>query len=148
MKIEEYKELDQLENCTAILGNLVLIFPNLDVNDTDEKIIGYNAIEINNRSFPLLTEITGYLGVISVTHLNSLEKMFTNLRVIRGRRLMLNFALFMYETNLIEVAKISFSFAPDFSIIIKTKKTFTSIRLHYEISRRSSKARWVSAATT
>lgn len=108
LKIEEYRELDQLENCTAILGNLILMFPTLDINDTDEDVIGYNEIAINNRTFPQLTEITGYFGIVSVVHLESLGKMFPNLRVIRGRRLMLNFALFMYETHLIEVDKFHF----------------------------------------
>lgn len=80
------------------------MFPSLDTVDTvNEALIGYTSAEINARSFPKLTEITGYFGVVGVTHLNSLGQMFPNLRVIRGRRLMRNFALFIYESNLREV---------------------------------------------
>jgi hypothetical protein len=96
--ITDYEELDELENCTAILGNLVLNFPIFDDEETN-----YNASMINNRTFPLLYEITGYFGVFLVTHLDSLGNMFPELRVIRGRRLFSNFAFFIYDSGIREV---------------------------------------------
>lgn len=99
MLIESFKELDQLENCSAILGNLVLMFPALD----SDNRLDYTSDQINKRVFSQLNEITGYFGIVSLTHLDSLGNMFPNLRVIRGRRLVQNYALFIYESDLLEV---------------------------------------------
>lgn len=100
MTIKEYKELDQLIDCTAILGDLVLDFPSVFL---DNESIGYTKEMINNRSFPLLTEITGYFGVMNVTHLDSLGKMFPELRVIRGRHLLNSFGFFIFDSSIREV---------------------------------------------
>lgn len=47
MDIRNYKELDALNNCTVILGNLALVFPPVYENPE------YSTEDINNRIFPL-----------------------------------------------------------------------------------------------
>lgn len=77
----------------------MLMFPGLD----NDNRLDYTSEQINKRSFLKLNEITGYFGIVSLTHLDSLGNMFPNLRVIRGRRLVQNYALFIYESDLLEV---------------------------------------------
>lgn len=101
LHIESYQELDLLTNCTAILGDLILNFPYY--LDELHEPIGYTKEMINNRSFPKLYEITGFFGVIKVTHLDSLGKLFPGLRVIRGRHLFGNFGFFIYDSYIREV---------------------------------------------
>lgn len=103
LRISEYKDLVKLENCTAILGNLYLSIPTLEFDSSYESNLGYTSAMMNNRSFPLLYEITGFFGVTSMTHLDSLGSMFPELRVIRGRRLLSNFAFFIYDSDIREV---------------------------------------------
>lgn len=43
--IRQYTSMDLLDNCTVILGNLVVVLP---------VIPDYTSEEINNRTFPLL----------------------------------------------------------------------------------------------
>lgn len=46
LSIRSYEELDALNNCTAVLGNLAIVFSlELPLDFTEE--------EINNRTFPL-----------------------------------------------------------------------------------------------
>lgn len=45
--VRTYSELDKLNNCTVILGNLALVFPPVYENPE------YSREEINNRTFPL-----------------------------------------------------------------------------------------------
>lgn len=45
--VRAYKDLDQLENCTVVVGNVYLVFPLF----TDK--LDYTWEEINSRSFPL-----------------------------------------------------------------------------------------------
>lgn len=96
MEIRFYSDLNKLQNCTAILGNLALFFPSV------VEVGEYTDQEVNSWTFPL-REITGFMLVHSVTGLNSLGKMFPNLTVIRGQRLFSNYAFVIYETDLTEV---------------------------------------------
>lgn len=69
---QDLSDFQKLQNCRIIEGYLHLT--NIDANDTD----------FENLSFPLLTEITDDLVVVSVTGLKSLGRLFPNLAVIRG----------------------------------------------------------------
>lgn len=55
--------------------------------------------------------------IYSMTHLNSLGKMFPNLTIIRGQRLFSNYALVIYDSDLVEV---SLSFISILSILKQT----------------------------
>ncbi|CRL06839.1 CLUMA_CG019541, isoform A [Clunio marinus] len=96
-EIRSYRQLDSLTNCTAILGNLALLFPVFYDN------IDYTPEEINNRSFPI-REVTGFFLVYAVNHLDSLGGMFPNLTVIRGTRLFSNYAFVIHESDIKEIA--------------------------------------------
>lgn len=78
--------LKALEGCRKVHGN-VMIFLIDDVNST----------EIEAFSFPLLTEITGFLMMYRLTGIKSLAQLFPNLSVIRGDELFKGFALILYE---------------------------------------------------
>ncbi|XP_017056999.1 insulin-like receptor [Drosophila ficusphila] len=73
----------QLENCTVIEGFLLI---NL-INDASPL----------NRSFPKLTEVTEFVVVYRVTGLHSLSKVFPNLSIIRGVKLIDGYALVVYS---------------------------------------------------
>ena len=101
LEVRSYKSLDRLTNCTAILGNLTIVFPSII-----EPYADYTEQEINNRSFPL-REVVGYMFVYGVTHLNSLYTMFPNLTVIRGQSLISHYSLVIYDADIKEVSPIS-----------------------------------------
>lgn len=61
-------------------------------------------------------EVTGYFLIYSVTHLNSLGRMFPNMTIIRGQRLFFNYAFVIYETDLTDVRIIS-DFLKTFNLI-------------------------------
>ncbi|XP_017081898.2 insulin-like receptor [Drosophila eugracilis] len=73
----------QLENCTVIEGFLLI---NL-ISDASPL----------NRSFPKLTEVTEFVVVYRVTGLHSLSKVFPNLSVIRGLKLIDGYAFVVYS---------------------------------------------------
>ncbi|KAI1301322.1 Insulin receptor [Halotydeus destructor] len=84
-----------LEGCHVIEGNLQILLHD------DKKLV---AGDYENKSFPELTEITGYLLLYRVPKLTSLSKLFPNLSVIRGRNLFSDYALVVYEmSNLQEI---------------------------------------------
>lgn len=86
-------ELEKLRNCTVINGFLQIVL--MDSPDS-----------FDNYSFPELREITEYLMVFRVKKLQSLGQLFPNLAVIRGHALMHNYALVLYEMELVEVKSI------------------------------------------
>lgn len=53
--------------------------------------------EYENVSFPNLIEITGYLMLYRLNGFKSLNQLFPNLAVIRGRDLFKDYALIIYE---------------------------------------------------
>ena len=53
--------------------------------------------DIANISFPDLVEITGYLMLYRISGFTSLNQLFPNLAVIRGRTLFKDYALIIYE---------------------------------------------------
>lgn len=78
-------QLNQLANCSVIEGFLLISL----INDADKL----------NRTYPLLTEVTGYIVVYRVTNLISLSQIFPNLSVIRGNTLFESYALVVYSNR-------------------------------------------------
>lgn len=64
----------------------------------------YGNDSFDNYTFPLLTEITGYLLLFRVNGLQTLGQLFPNLTVIRGSELANNYALVVYELMHIKVS--------------------------------------------
>lgn len=56
-----------------------------------------NPKDYDNLTFPLLTEVYDYLLFFRVQNLTTLAKLFPNLSVIRGRKLVSHYALIIYE---------------------------------------------------
>lgn len=84
---------EMLRGCRIVEGfvNIVLI-EHFKHNDS------------RNFTFPELVEITEYLLIYHVTGLRTLSTLFPNLRVIRGKKLITDFALIVYEnSNMLEV---------------------------------------------
>lgn len=93
-----YIDLDNLTDCTVIVGSLRLAFP------LPGSFDNYTSEEVNNRSFPLM-EITDYMLVYVVELLDSLGNMFPNLTIIRGQKLFHNYAFVIFSTDLKQVTK-------------------------------------------
>lgn len=81
--MEQFK---QLENCTIVEGHLQIVL--IDNGQTKD---------FENITFPKLREVTDYLLMFRVMGLQSLAKMFPNLSVIRGNKLLHNYAFVIYE---------------------------------------------------
>lgn len=116
------QSLEALRGCHIVLGSVSIVLI--------EKY--HHSFDINNVSFPelrysnLLTalkpflewyysiaqfncrEITGYLLFFRVFKLESMQKLFPNLAVIRGERLLLHYALIIYEMPDLKEVKPSF----------------------------------------
>lgn len=52
VEIRVYADVEQLRNCTSILGNLILTFQN-DNNTVHGKLDNYTSEEVNDLTFPL-----------------------------------------------------------------------------------------------
>lgn len=85
-------QLSELEGCRVIEGFLHIVL--IDSNNGDK---------LNNYTFPMLREITGYLLVYRVAGLLSIGDMFPNLAVIRGQQLLFDFSLVIYEAMQLQV---------------------------------------------
>lgn len=81
---------DQLKDCNIIDGPLTIA---LVANNTNP----YTPQDYQNITFPALEEITEYLLIFRVQGLTTLADLFPNLAVIRGRELVSNYALIIYE---------------------------------------------------
>ncbi|KAM4733830.1 insulin-like growth factor 1a receptor isoform 2-T2 [Anableps anableps] len=93
----DISEFQRLENCTVLEGYLQIVL----INDKTSNI---NQEVFRTLSFPKLTVITDYLLLFRVSGLDSLNTLFPNLRVIRGRNLFFGNALVIYEmTNLKDI---------------------------------------------
>jgi insulin receptor len=86
-----------LEGCRVVEGFLhIVLMENLDF-----------ASDLNNRSFPALREITGYLLFYRVFGLRSIGQLFPNLAVIRGQQLLFDFSFVVYELMQLQVRSFS-----------------------------------------
>ncbi|XP_028999877.2 insulin-like growth factor 1b receptor isoform X2 [Betta splendens] len=87
----DISEFRQLENCTVVEGYLqILLINDKNNNNANQEIF-------RSLSFPKLTMITDYLLLFRVSGLDSLSTLFPNLTVIRGRNLLYNYALVIFE---------------------------------------------------
>jgi insulin receptor len=73
------------------------------------------ASDLNNRSFPALREITGYLLFYRVFGLRSIGQLFPNLAVIRGQQLLFDFSFVVYELMQLQVRSFSLGFLVNMS---------------------------------
>uniref|UniRef100_A0A7N8WKG8 Tyrosine-protein kinase receptor n=1 Tax=Mastacembelus armatus TaxID=205130 RepID=A0A7N8WKG8_9TELE len=83
-------QFSKLVNCTVVEGYLRILL----INDKTSNI---RQEDFRSLSFPKLTVITDYLLLFRVTGLDSLSMLFPNLSVIRGRNLLQDYALVIYE---------------------------------------------------
>lgn len=86
----DLKSFDQLRGCNIIDGPLTIA---LVSNQTHP----YKPEDFEKLSFPHLFEITEYLLFFRVQGLSSLSQLFPNLAVIRGKELVSDYALVIYE---------------------------------------------------
>jgi len=86
----DLKSFEQLRGCDIIDGPLTIAL----VSNQSKP---YEPKDFENITFPLLTEITDYLLFFRVQGLTHLSTLFPNLAVIRGRELVSNYALIIYE---------------------------------------------------
>lgn len=83
-----------LRNCTAVLGYLQIVLMD---NAT--------SADFKHHVYPDLVEVTHFVLLYRVKGLTSLAEMFPNLQVIRGQKLLANYALIIYEMpDMIEVS--------------------------------------------
>lgn len=85
-------ELKKLDGCIVVEGFVQIILMDR-----------YTDNLFDNYTFPMLTEITDFLLLFRVNGLKTLNKLFPNLKVIRGNTLIKNYALVIYEMFHIEV---------------------------------------------
>ncbi|XP_054829766.1 insulin receptor-related protein [Eublepharis macularius] len=82
----DVSQLQKLENCTIIEGNLQLLL-----------MFTTSGEHFRRLRFPRLVMITEYLLLFRVYGLESLRDLFPNLSVIRGTSLFFNYALVIFE---------------------------------------------------
>lgn len=87
----DLQELAKLNGCRVVMGSVSIVL-------ADEV----GAESFANFSFPELVEITGYLMLYRVSGVRSLNKLFPNLALIRGRELFHNSSLVIYECDDLE----------------------------------------------
>lgn len=76
------------ENCTVIDGDLFIVLHTSSKLSHDDYL---------NYRMPNLLEITGSLLVFEVKGLKNLGDLLPNLRIIRGQRLIFNYAFIVYQ---------------------------------------------------
>lgn len=86
----DLKSFEQLQGCNIIDGPLTIAL-------VSNQTFPYEPKDFENITFPDLIEVTDYLLFFRVQGLTSLAKLFPRLSVIRGRELVENYALIIYE---------------------------------------------------
>lgn len=86
----DLKSFEQLKGCNIIDGSLTIAL-------VSNKTHPYESKDFENITFPELYEITEYLLLFRVQGLSTLSKLLPNLAIIRGRDLVSNYALIIYE---------------------------------------------------
>lgn len=84
-------QLDKLRGCRVVEGSVSILL----IDEAKEE-------DFQNYSFPELVEITGYLMLYRITGIRTLNKMFPNLAVIRGRDIFKDYSLIIYEIENLE----------------------------------------------
>ncbi|XP_059081241.1 insulin-like growth factor 1 receptor [Tigriopus californicus] len=91
-----------LRGCTVIEGSLVIM------SGFETMNLGPDDYLRKNLSFPELREITDYLLVFKAGRVLSFSTLFPNLAVIRGNKLLGNWALIIFQNeNLAEIGLLS-----------------------------------------
>ncbi|KAL0879046.1 hypothetical protein ABMA27_004011 [Loxostege sticticalis] len=81
-----------LKDCVVVLGNLRLV------------LLEAHNVDFNGLRFPKLREVTGYVAFYRVNGLESIGQLFPNLARIRGRNVLYNYGLIIFDmANLKEV---------------------------------------------
>lgn len=80
------KELNHLRGCRVVEGSVTILL----MDDLKQE-------DFENYSFPELVEITGFLMIYRISGIKSLNELFPNLAVIRGRELFKDYSLIIYE---------------------------------------------------
>lgn len=80
------ERLHQLTDCVVILGNLHILL----LEQTHKE-------DFRNITFPKLREVTGFVVFYRVNGLESIGQLFPNLAVIRGKQVLYNYALIIYD---------------------------------------------------
>lgn len=99
----DLEKIHLLTKCRVVEGSVaILLIDEITEND------------IRNISFPDLVEITGYLMLYRIGGFTSLNQLFPNLALIRGRELFKDYSLIIYEMlelteiglyNLVEISR-------------------------------------------
>lgn len=96
----------QLRKCTVIEGYMQIVLIDNGTVQVRSSLLRRNLLcwlienllqDFENLTFPKLREITDYVLLYRIRGLQSLSKLFPNLSVIRGRVLMYNYAIVIYE---------------------------------------------------
>lgn len=86
-------KLEQLRGCRVVEGSVIILL-------MDEL----QPENFTDLSFPELVEITGFLMLYRISGIRSLNALFPNLAVIRGKKLFKDYSLIIYEgINLEEI---------------------------------------------
>ncbi|CAG9788294.1 unnamed protein product [Diatraea saccharalis] len=80
------EKLPQLSDCVVILGNLHILLMEQAHKD-----------DFRNMSFPKLKEVSGYVVFYRVNGLESLGQLFPNLSIIRGKEVVYDYALIIFD---------------------------------------------------
>lgn len=89
----EIHQLERLRGCRVVEGSVIILL----MDDISQE-------KFENYSFPELVEITGFLMLYRISGVRSLNDLFPNLAVIRGKELFKDYSLIIYEgINLEEV---------------------------------------------
>lgn len=79
-------QLERLRGCQVVEGSVIILLMD-DI--TQDRFV--------NFSFPDLVEITGFLMLYRISGIKSLNDLFPNLAVIRGKELFKDYSLIIYE---------------------------------------------------
>jgi insulin-like growth factor 1 receptor len=83
--------LDKVKNCTLVIGHVKILNARFTIDSSNSTT--------TQALFPHLVEITDYLLIFQAQNLNSLEKVFPRLAIIRGHKLFKQYALIVFLTN-------------------------------------------------
>ncbi len=86
----------KIRNCNIVIGNVRILNAQFDAQ---APTLPNQTVPENEIFFPNLVEITDYLLIFQAQQLQSLERLFPRLTIIRGDVLFKNYALIIFLTN-------------------------------------------------